>query len=129
MRTAGRRWRSLFTLALLLMVLAVGATVAYRLAFVSSGRGSLRDSSQVAILGTIHVLYGHVVVDGMGPRRVRAWLSTGDRDRLRTAEYIRSLADYLTRREAFPEVETRLFRVDHRLQEDELAALVAWWLR
>jgi poly(3-hydroxybutyrate) depolymerase len=256
MRTADRRRRSLFTLALLLMVLAVGATVAYRLALVSSRRVSPPDSSRMGILGTIQattstgrqgayylpphyesgalplvvvlhgtggkgsvmilhlralaererfiavapdsvsvagtwliaqasqgvtedyrhvvgsvrevlalpdvhvdpahvliagfsvgggaaayiashedlfsafaVLHGHVVVDGMGPRRVRAWLSTGDQDRLRTAESIQSLADHLTRREAFPEVETRLLRADHRLREDELAALVAWWLR
>ena len=71
------------------------------------------------------VLHGHVVLDGMGPRRVRGWLSTGDRDRFRTVEYIRTLADHLTRREGFPEVEARVFRAGHTLREDELAALVA----
>jgi poly(3-hydroxybutyrate) depolymerase len=74
------------------------------------------------------VLHGHVVLDGMGPRRVRGWLSTGDRDRLRTVEYIRSAADHMMRREGFSEVEIRVFRVDHTLQETELNALVAWWL-
>jgi poly(3-hydroxybutyrate) depolymerase len=75
------------------------------------------------------VLHGHVVLDQMGPRRVRAWLSTGDRDRLRTVEYIRDVADHLSRREAFPEVVTRVFRADHALRDEELAALVGWWLR
>ena len=75
------------------------------------------------------VLHGHLVLEGMGPRRVRGWLSTGDRDRLRTVDYIRSVGDDMTRREGFPEVETRAFPVAHTLGEDELTALVAWWLR
>lgn len=75
------------------------------------------------------VLHGHVELGGMGLRRGRGWLSTGDRDRVRTVASIKSVADHLTRREGFPEVETRVFRVDHTLGEDELAALVAWWLR
>jgi predicted esterase len=70
-----------------------------------------------------------VVLDGMGPRRMRGWLSTGDRDRLQPVTYIRRVADHLTRREGFPEVETRVFRAGHTLGEEELAALVAWWLR
>jgi poly(3-hydroxybutyrate) depolymerase len=59
------------------------------------------------------VLHGHVVGGGMGPRRVRAWLSTGDRDRLRTVAYIRSVAEQLSERHGFPEVATRVFAVDH----------------
>jgi poly(3-hydroxybutyrate) depolymerase len=74
-------------------------------------------------------LHGHVVLDGIGPRRVRAWLSTGDRDSQRTVEYLRSVADRLIRREGFPEVEMRVFRGGHTLAEEELVALVAWWLR
>jgi dienelactone hydrolase len=97
--------------------------------FSVGGGAAAYIASHEDLFGAFAVLHGHVVLDGMGPRRVRGWLSTGDRDRLRTAESIRSLAEHLTRREAFPELETRMFRVDHRLQEDELAALIAWWLR
>ena len=39
----------------------------------------------------------------------------------------RSVADYLTQA-GFPAVDVRVFKVDHRLGDDELAALVAWWL-
>jgi len=75
------------------------------------------------------VLHGHVALDGMGPRRVRGWLSTGDRDRLRPVGDIRNVADDLRRRQGFSEIETRVFRVDHTLGEEELTALVTWWLR
>jgi len=73
------------------------------------------------------VLHGHVVPGALGRLRPRAWLSTGDRDRIRTVEYMRSVAGHLTA-EGFPSVELRVFKVDHRLGDDELAALVAWWL-
>ena len=73
------------------------------------------------------VLHGHVVPGAWGRLRPRAWLSAGDRDRVRTVEYMRSVADQLTR-EGFPSVELRVFKIDHSLGDDELAALVAWWL-
>jgi poly(3-hydroxybutyrate) depolymerase len=53
MRTPDRRRRSVLILALFLMVLAGGATVAYRRAFVSSMHMSLRDSSRMGIMATI----------------------------------------------------------------------------
>jgi hypothetical protein len=40
---------------------------------------------------------------------------------------MKSVADYLTRA-GFPAVDLRVFKADHRLGDDELAALVAWWL-
>jgi predicted esterase len=61
-------------------------------------------------------------------RRPRTWLSAGDRDRVRTVEYMRSVAARLGQ-DGFPKVELRLFRADHTLQDEELGALVAWWLR
>jgi len=73
------------------------------------------------------VLHGHVAPGSWGRLRPRAWLSAGDRDRVRTVEYMRSVAGLLTR-EGFPSVELRVFKVDHSLGDDELAALVAWWL-
>jgi poly(3-hydroxybutyrate) depolymerase len=73
------------------------------------------------------VLHGHVEPGAWGRLRPRAWLSAGDRDRVRPVEYVRSVADQLTR-EGFPSVELRVFKADHSLGDDELAALVAWWL-
>lgn len=75
------------------------------------------------------VLHGHVGVDRLGPRRVRGWLSTGDRDSQRPPEAMRRLAERLTGRQGFTEVETHVFRGGHALGDEELAALVAWWLR
>jgi poly(3-hydroxybutyrate) depolymerase len=75
------------------------------------------------------VLHGHVVPEGLGPRRVRGWLSTGDRDRQRPVAGVRSQADDLIRRQGFLEIETRIFPVDHTLGDEELGALVTWWLR
>ena len=79
------------------------------------------------VFTALGVLHGHVVPGSLGPGRPRAWLSAGDRDRVRTVEYMRSVADHL-RRQGFLEVEARVFRVDHTLQDEELTALVAWWL-
>jgi poly(3-hydroxybutyrate) depolymerase len=75
------------------------------------------------------VLHGHVPGAALGPRRVRGWLSTGDRDRSRTVGQIQATAEYLGQRQRFPDIEMRVFRGDHALQPDELAALVAWWLK
>jgi poly(3-hydroxybutyrate) depolymerase len=75
------------------------------------------------------VLHGHVVPGGIGARRVRGWFSAGERDRLRSVEHVKVAAEHLTRREQFPEIETRVFASDHALGDDELSALFAWWLR
>ena len=42
---------------------------------------------------------------------------------------MRALADELTGRLRFPEIDTRVFTADHMLGNEELSALVAWWLR
>jgi predicted esterase len=75
------------------------------------------------------VLHGHVTLGAIGLRPPRGWLSAGDRDRVRTVEDMKSVADYLRRREDFTDVELRVFHVDHSLGDEELAALVAWWRR
>jgi predicted esterase len=80
-----------------------------------------------AIFTDLAILHGHVVPGTMGPRRPRTWISGGDRDRVRTVEYMRSVADHLEQ-QGFPKVELRVFRADHTLQDDELTGLVAWWL-
>ena len=46
-----------------------------------------------------------------------------------SVEYMKSVADHLRRHEGFTDVELRVFHVDHSLGDEELAALVAWWLR
>lgn len=94
---------------------SVGASVASSLA------------ARESVFTALGVLHGHVVPGSVGPGRPRAWLSAGDRDRVRTVEYMRSVADHL-RRQGFLEVEERVFRVDHTLQDEALTALVAWWL-
>jgi poly(3-hydroxybutyrate) depolymerase len=74
------------------------------------------------------VLHGHVVPGGLGARRVRGWLSAGDRDRRRTVEHVRLAAEYLARRAQFRQIETRVFASDHALGDEEINQLVAWWL-
>ena len=100
-------------------VLAAGFSV--------GGSGAAYLATHEAVFTALAVLHGHVVPGAMGPRRPPTWLSAGDRDRVRTVEYMRSVAEHL-RHEGFPGVELRVFRVDHTLQEEELAGLVAWWL-
>jgi predicted esterase len=73
------------------------------------------------------VLHGHITPASFGALRPRAWVSAGEQDRVRTADYMRSVADHLTRA-GFPAVDLRVFKADHRLGDDELTALVAWWL-
>jgi poly(3-hydroxybutyrate) depolymerase len=97
--------------------------------FSTGGGAAAYIASHEDLFTAFAVLHGHVVLDGLGPRRVRGWLSTGDRDRLRTAEQIAGLADHLRRREGFRDIEVRVFPADHALDDAELSALVAWWLR
>ena len=74
------------------------------------------------------VLHGHIIPEGFGPRRVPGWFSAGDRDRRRTVEQVRRAAEHLRRDRHFPDIEMRVFRAEHALPDDELHALVAWWL-
>src|SRR5262245_37442000 len=100
-------------------VLAVGFSVGGSVApYIAT-----RDSQFTAFA----VLHGHIMPASFGPLRPRASVSAGDQDRVRTADYMRSVADYLTRA-GFPVVDLRVFKSDHRLGDDELTALVAWWL-
>jgi poly(3-hydroxybutyrate) depolymerase len=104
---------------------------AYVLAAGFSVGGSVAPyiASHESLFTAFAVLHGHVAPGAMGPRRPRGWLSAGDRDRVRTVEYMKGVTDYLTRREGFAEVELHVFRGGHTLGDEELAALVAWWLR
>ena len=97
--------------------------------FSAAGSAAPFIASHEDLFTAFAVLHGHVVLDGLGPRRVPGWLSTGDRDRLRPVASIRSAADQLARRKGFSDLEIRVFRGAHTLHESELNALVAWWLR
>lgn len=100
-------------------VLAAGFSV--------GGSGAAYLATREAVFTSLAVLHGHVDPGAVGPRRPRAWLSAGDRDRVRTVGHVRSVAERL-RQEGFPEAGLHVFRVDHSLPDEELAALVAWWL-
>jgi poly(3-hydroxybutyrate) depolymerase len=80
-----------------------------------------------AVFTGLAVLHGHVVPAAMGPRRPRTWVSAGDRDRVRTVDSMRRVAEQLGQ-QGFPEAALHVFRANHRLQDEELAGLVAWWL-
>jgi predicted esterase len=75
----------------------------------------------------IAVLHGGVFPGGIGPRRMPAWLSTGDRDRVRPPTLVRQAADALERL-GFP-VTFEVFPGTHGPSEAELQALVLWWLK
>jgi poly(3-hydroxybutyrate) depolymerase len=100
-------------------VLAAGFSV--------GGSGAAYLATNEAIFTDLAVLHGHVVPRTLGPRRPRTWVSAGDRDRVRTAEYMRSVAEHLDQ-QGFPKVALRVFRADHTLQDEELTGLIAWWL-
>jgi poly(3-hydroxybutyrate) depolymerase len=100
-------------------VLAAGFSV--------GGNGAAYLATHEAMFTDLAVLHGHVGPGAMGPRRPRTWLSAGDRDRVRTVQYMKSVAEHL-RQDGFPNVELRVFRADHALQDEELGALVGWWL-
>jgi poly(3-hydroxybutyrate) depolymerase len=100
-------------------VLAAGFSV--------GGNGAAHLATHEAVFTDLAVLHGHVVPGTIGPRRPRTWVSSGDRDRVRTVEYMRSVAEYLGQ-QGFPKVEVRVFRADHTLQDEELTGLATWWL-
>lgn len=93
---------------------------------VGGGAASVIASREDAF-SAFAVLHGHVPTEALGTRRVRGWLSAGDRDRQRPPPVVRALANEL-KGLRFPEIETRMFASDHTLSDEELSALVAWWL-
>src|SRR5262245_12673022 len=100
-------------------VLAAGFSVG------SSGAAYL--ATHEAMFTDLALFHGHVVPGAIGSQRPRAWVSAGDRDRVRTVGYMRSVADHLAQ-QVFPEVALHIFRADHTLQDEELVGLIVWWL-
>jgi predicted esterase len=84
-------------------VLAAGFSV--------GGNGTASVATHEAVFTALTVLHGHVVPQAMGPRRPRTWLSAGDRDRVRTVEYMRSVAEHLGREALYRDAES--LTVDH----------------
>jgi predicted esterase len=84
-------------------------------------------ASRESLFTALAALHGHIVPTTLGPRRPRAWVSTGDRDRTRSVESMKVVSDLLGQ-VGFARVEFRVFRVDHALGDEEVGALVAWWL-
>jgi len=84
-------------------------------------------ASREILFTALAALHGHIVPTTLGPRRPRAWVSTGDRDRTRSVESMKVVSDLLGQ-VGFARVEFRVFRVDHALGDEEVGALVAWWL-
>src|SRR5262249_31390189 len=100
-------------------VLAAGFSV--------GGNAAAYLATHEATFTDLAVLHGHVVAGTIGPRRPRAWVSAGDRGRVRTVAYLRGVTAYLGQ-EGVPKVELRVFRADHPLPAEDPAGLVAWWL-
>ena len=100
-------------------VLAAGFSV--------GGNAAASVATHEAIFTDLAILHGHVNPGTIGPRRPRTWVSAGDRDRIRTVEYMRSVAEYLGQ-QGFSKVDLRVFRAEHTLQDEELDGLLAWWL-
>jgi predicted esterase len=85
-------------------------------------------ASHEEIFTAFAILHGHVALDAMGPRRPRGWVSAGDRDRVRTVEQMNGVATLLRGQAGLSDITLRVFHVDHSLGDEELAAMVAWWL-
>jgi poly(3-hydroxybutyrate) depolymerase len=73
------------------------------------------------------VLHGGVFVGGLGPRRVRGWLSTGDADSWRPPSQVRESAERV-RRLGFGSIVYRVYHEGHELRAEEVEELVEWWL-
>jgi predicted esterase len=93
-----------------------------------SGGGSSAPyiASNRPLFSHFAVLHGGVFAGGIGPRRVPAWISTGDRDRVRPPVLVQEAAAALERL-GFP-VTFQVFPGTHGPSEAEMEAVVRWWL-
>lgn len=80
-------------------------------------------------LGFTHaaVLHGGVFAGGIGPRRFRAWFSTGELDRYRPVAHVQQAATALQAL-GFPDLTIRSYGGGHDLSDAELQDLIDWWL-
>src|SRR5262245_38356648 len=91
------------------------------------GNAAAHFATHEDIFTDLAVLHGHIAAETIGARRPRTWVSAGDRDRVRTAEHMRIVAEHLGQR-GFRNVALRVFQADHTLKDEELTGLIAWWL-
>ena len=96
--------------------------------FSSGARAAGVVATREDLFAAFAALHGPLVPDAFGTRRPPAWLSTGSTDRAWTPAKARASEDQL-KRSGFTDITFRLFPGTHTLGKDELAALVAWWLR
>jgi poly(3-hydroxybutyrate) depolymerase len=73
------------------------------------------------------VLHGGVFPGGLGPRRVRGWLSTGTMDSMRPPRAVQDAAEQM-RRAGFTGLAYSEFAEGHEVGPQEIEALVQWWL-
>lgn len=73
------------------------------------------------------VLHGGAWPGGLGPHKVRGWFSTGTTDTMRPLAGVQAAAEGV-RRVGFMSVEVHTFTGGHGVGDDELRALLAWWL-
>src|SRR5262245_41121213 len=95
--------------------------------FSLAGNAAAYLATHEAMFTDLAVLHGHIALDTIGARRPRAWVAAGDRDQVVTVEHMVVLAEQLGQR-GFPNVALRVFQADHTLKDEELTALIAWWL-
>ena len=100
-------------------VLAAGFSV--------GGNAAAHLATHEAMFTDLAVLHGHIALETIGAGRPRTWVSAGARDRVRTVEHMRVVAEHLGQR-GFRNVALRVFQADHTLKDEELTGLIAWWL-
>jgi len=73
------------------------------------------------------VLHGGVFPGGIGSRRMPAWFSTGEDDRIRPVTLVKQSADALAAL-GFTDVTFHAYPGRHGLSDAELRELIDWWL-
>jgi predicted esterase len=73
------------------------------------------------------VLHGGAFVGGLGPRRPRGWVSTGDADPLRPPQAVQTAAQDL-RHAGFNAIVYKTYGGGHDIGPMELEDLISWWL-
>ncbi|MGH7439221.1 MAG: alpha/beta hydrolase [Polyangiaceae bacterium] len=94
-----------------------------------SGGGSTApyEASVESLYSAFAVLHGGAFVGGLGARRPRGWFSTGSGDGIRPPAMVRGAAEQI-RRAGFDDVTYRDVPGGHEVGNEEVSAVVGWWL-
>ena len=95
--------------------------------FSAGGSSAPYIGSNQPIFTHIAVLHGGIFPGGIGPRRMPAWISTGEGDRYRPVALVQQSADDLSAL-GYSAVTFRSYPGGHDLSEPELRDLIDWWL-